>query len=143
MTLLPENYENFKQKFEEVVSKSIDKELLIPEISIDAELDLAEITPKFFRIIQQMAPFGPENMKPVFKTTGVRDNGYGKQVGSDCTHLKLNLFQGDNQKTYNAIGFGLGNKIELVEDEFDIVYSLEENEWNGFVSVQLVLRDLK
>jgi single-stranded-DNA-specific exonuclease len=143
LTLLPENYENFKNKFEEVVSKSIDKELLIPEISIDAELDLAEITPKFFRIIQQMAPFGPENMKPVFKTTGVRDNGYGKQVGSDCTHLKLNLFQGDNQKTYNAIGFGLGSKIELVEDEFDIVYSLDENEWNGFVSVQLVLRDLK
>jgi single-stranded-DNA-specific exonuclease len=141
--LLPENYENFKQKFEEVVSKTIDKELLIPEVLIDAEIDFSEISSKFFRIIQQMAPFGPQNMKPVFKTTGVRDNGYGKQVGSDCTHLKLNLFQGDNQKTFNAIGFGLGNKIELVEDEFDIVYSLEENEWNGFTSVQLVLRDLE
>jgi single-stranded-DNA-specific exonuclease len=143
LTLLPENYENFKQKFEEVVAKTIDKELLIPEVLMDAEIDFSEISPKFFRIIQQMAPFGPENMKPVFKTTGVRDNGYGKQVGSDSSHLKLNLFQGDNQKTFNAIGFGLGNKIELVEDEFDIVYSLEENEWNGFTSVQLVLRDLK
>lgn len=143
LTLLPENYENFKNKFEEVVSKTIDKELLIPEILIDAEIDLAEITPKFFRIIQQMMPFGPENMKPIFKTIGVRDNGFGKKVGSDETHLKLNLFQGDNQKTYNAIGFGLGPKIELVEDEFDIVYSLDENEWNGFVSVQLILKDLK
>ena len=90
-----------------------------------------------------MAPFGPQNMTPIFKSTGVRDNGYGKKVGSDATHLKLNLFQGDNQKTHNAIGFGLGNKIELVEDEFDIVYSLDENEWNGYKSVQLVLRDLK
>ena len=143
LTLLPENYENFKQKFEEVVAKTIDKELLIPEILMDAEIDFSEISPKFFRIIQQMAPFGPENMSPVFKTSGVRDNGYGKQVGSDCTHLKLNLFQGDNQKTFNAIGFGLGNKIEMVENDFDIVYSLEENEWNGFKSVQLVLRDLE
>ena len=143
LTLLPENYENFKNKFEEVVAKSIDKELLTPEILIDAEIELSEITPKFFRILQQMAPFGPQNMTPIFKSTGVRDNGYGKKVGSDETHLKLNLFQGDNQKTYNTIGFGLGNKIELVEDEFDIVYSLDENEWNGYKSVQLVLRDLK
>lgn len=143
LTLLPENYENFKNKFEEVVSKSIDKKLLTPEILIDAEIELSEITPKFFRILQQMAPFGPENMRPVFKTSGVRDNGYGKQVGSDATHLKLNLFQGDNQKTYNAIGFGLGKKIDIVEDDFEIVYSLDENEWNGFVSVQLLLKDLK
>ncbi|PQJ75416.1 single-stranded-DNA-specific exonuclease RecJ [Polaribacter gangjinensis] len=143
LTLLPENYENFKNKFEEVVAKSIDKELLTPEILIDAEIELSEITPKFFRILQQMAPFGPQNMRPVFKSTGVRDNGYGKKVGSDETHLKLNLFQGDNQKTYNAIGFGLGNKIDIVEDEFDIVYSLDENEWNGYKSVQLLLRDLK
>ena len=143
LTLLPENYENFKNKFEEVVAKSIHKELLTPEILIDAEIELSEITPKFFRILQQMAPFGPQNMTPIFKSTGVRDNGYGKKVGSDETHLKLNLFQGDNQKTYNTIGFGLGNKIELVEDEFDIVYSLDENEWNGYKSVQLVLRDLK
>jgi single-stranded-DNA-specific exonuclease len=143
LTLLPENYEKFKNKFEEVVAKSIHQDLLTPEILIDAAIELSEISPKFFRILQQMAPFGPQNMRPVFKTTGVRDNGFGKKVGADETHLKLNLFQGNNQKTYNAIGFGLGNKMELVEDDFDIVYSLDENEWNGFVSVQLLLRDLR
>jgi single-stranded-DNA-specific exonuclease len=143
LTLLPENYQNFKNKFEEVVEKTIDKKLLTPEISIDAELDLSEITPKFFRIIQQMAPFGPLNMKPTFTSTCIRDNGYGKQVGADKTHLKLTIFQGDNQKTYNAIGFNLGNKIELVQNDFDIVYSLDENEWNGHKSVQLLLKDLK
>jgi single-stranded-DNA-specific exonuclease len=143
LTLAPENYENFKDKFEEVVKSTIDIELLTPEISIDTVIDLSEITPKFFRIIQQMAPFGPMNMKPTFSSTCIRDNGYGKQVGADKTHLKLNVFQGDNQKTYNSIGFNLGDKIALVKDEFDIVYALDENEWNGVKSIQLLLKDLK
>ncbi|WP_298779786.1 single-stranded-DNA-specific exonuclease RecJ [uncultured Polaribacter sp.] len=143
LTLLPENYENFKNKFEEVVEETIDKKLLIPEIAIDAEINLSEITPKFFRIIQQMAPFGPHNMKPVFKSTCVRDNGYGKQVGADKTHLKLNVFQGDNKHTFGAIGFNLGDKMEFVQDDFDIVYALDENEWNGYRSIQLLLKDLK
>ena len=143
LTLLPENYINFKNKFEEVVSKTIDKKLLTPEITVDVEMELLEITPKFFRIIQQMAPFGPQNMKPVFKTSCVRDNGYGKKVGADQSHLKLNVFQGDNKKTFNAIGFNLGDKMDFVQNDFDIVYTLEENEWNGFKSIQLVLKDLK
>ena len=143
LTLLPENYESFKNKFEEVVEKTIDKKLLTPEISIDAEIDLSEITPKFFRIIQQMAPFGPQNMKPFFKSTCVRDNGYGKQVGVDKTHLKLNVFQGDNKQTFNSIGFNLGNKMKFVKDDFDIVYALDENEWNGRKTIQLLLKDLK
>ena len=143
LTLLPENYTNFKNKFEKVVERTIDKKLLTPEISVDAEIDLSEITPKFFRIIQQMAPFGPLNMKPTFKSTCVRDNGYGKQVGADKTHLKLNVFQGDNKNNHNAIGFNLGDKMEFVQNNFDIVYALDENEWNGRKSVQLVLKDLK
>ena len=143
LTLLPENYHNFKNKFEEIVSKTINKSLLTPEIVVDAEIELSEITPKFFRIIQQMAPFGPQNMKPVFRSNCVRDNGYGKKVGADQTHLKLSVFQGDNKKTMNAIGFGLGDKMELVEDDFDIVYTLDENEWNGYKSIQLILKDLK
>ena len=143
LTLRPENYTNFKDKFEEVVKRTIDTKLLSPEISVDAAIDFSEITPKFFRIIQQMAPFGPLNMKPVFSSTSVRDNGYGKQVGANKTHLKLNLFQGDNKKTFNAIGFNLGTKMEFVQNDFDIVYTLDENEWNGHKNLQLVLKDVK
>ncbi|WP_047790765.1 single-stranded-DNA-specific exonuclease RecJ [Tenacibaculum mesophilum] len=143
LTLLPEQYQNFKNKFEEVVKATIDKDLLTPEITIDAELDLSEITPKFFRIIQQMAPFGPLNMKPIFTTSAVRDNGYGKQVGADKSHLKLNLIYGSDQKTYNTIGFGLGNKIAIAQNDFDIVYTLDENTWNGHTTIQLILKDLK
>ncbi|CAM1352112.1 single-stranded-DNA-specific exonuclease RecJ [Tenacibaculum halocynthiae] len=143
LTLLPEQYENFKNKFEEVVSRTIQKELLTPEISIDAELELSEITTKFYRILKQMGPFGPQNMKPVFLSPSVRDNGYGKQVGADKSHLKLNIIYGADKKTYGAIGFGLGNKIEKVKNNFDIVYNLDENTWNGNTSIQLVLKDLK
>ena len=139
---MPENYAHFKNKFEEVVSATIDRTLLIPEISIDAEIELYEITPKFYRILEQMAPFGPQNMKPTFKTSAVRDNGYGKQVGEDKTHLKLNLIYGSDNKTYNAIGFGLGDKISVVQNEFDIAYSLDENTWNGNTSIRLLLKDI-
>ena len=143
LTMRPENYQNFKNKFEEIVTKTIDKNLLSPEISINSEIELSEITPKFFRIIQQMAPFGPMNMKPIFKTSCVRDNGYGKLVGADKTHLKLNLISGADKKTYNAIGFNLGEKISTVKNDFDIIYSLDENEWNGIKSIQLLLKDIK
>ena len=143
LTLDPKNYSAFKNKFEEVVKASIDKNLLIPEITIDLELELSEITPRFFRILQQMGPFGPQNMKPVFKTTSIRDNGYGKRVGSDKSHLKLSIIDGADKKTYNAIGFGLGNKIKSIKGDFDIAYSLDENEWNGRTSLQLLLKDLK
>lgn len=143
LTLLPEQYNNFKNKFEEVVKNTIDTSLLTPEISIDAELSLMNITPKFYRIIKQMGPFGPQNMKPVFKTSSVRDNGFGKKVGTDQSHLKLNILYGSDYKTYNAIGFGLGEKHTLIQNEFDICYNLEENVWNGHSSLQLVLKDIQ
>ena len=143
LTLDHEMYTAFKNKFEEVVKNTIDKELLIPEITIDASLELSDISPKFFRILQQMGPFGPQNMKPVFSTTSVRDNGYGKTVGADKSHLKLNIIYGADKKTYNAIGFGLGNKMKFIQNNFDIAYSLDENEWNGRTSLQLLLKDIK
>lgn len=143
LTLSPKNFKKFKAKFEEVVKKTIDKELLTPEITVDAEIDFTEITPKFFRIVQQMAPFGPQNMKPVFMTNNVRDNGFGKKVGANQDHLKLNLFQAENKQTLNAIGFGMANKFSKVKNDFNIVYTLDENEWNGHKSIQLVLKDLK
>lgn len=143
LTILPENYNNFKMKFEEVVKNSISEEQRTPEVLIDAILELDDITPKFFRIIQQMAPFGPQNMKPVFITNDVRDNGFGKQVGVDKTHLKLTVFQGCDRNAYGAIGFNLGHKIDRINNGFDIVYTLDLNEWNGNTSIQLALKDLK
>ncbi|WP_340076946.1 single-stranded-DNA-specific exonuclease RecJ [Leptobacterium sp. I13] len=152
LTLKEEQYNAFKERFEEVVSTSIDKELLTPEISIDIEIELKEITPKFYRILKQFAPFGPGNMTPVFMTRNLRDTGYGKVVGGYGKHLKIKVFQnmpkrsdGRAQYSIDGIGFNLGEKLTLVQNkkEFSAVYSIDENEWNGKVDLQLKVKDLR
>jgi single-stranded-DNA-specific exonuclease len=144
MTLKEENYSDFKKAFEKVVSETIHPDMLLPEISIDAELDFTEITPKLIRILKQFEPFGPLNMTPIFISKNVNDTGYPKNMGSEEAHLKLFVKQ-NNSEGIAAIGFGLGNKINLVTDKkpFDAVYCLDENEWNGKVTIQLRLRDIK
>ncbi len=144
LTIEPEKYEAFKKAFEEVVAKTIDKKLLTPEVQIDKQIDLKEITPKFYRILKQLAPFGPSNMTPVFMTAGLTDTGYGKCVGEDKTHLRLTATQPDANGIV-CIGFGMGDKYELISEKkpFRAVYSIDENEWQGNVSLQLRLRDIK
>jgi single-stranded-DNA-specific exonuclease len=144
LTLLESQYEGFKQKFEEVVSGSIKKRLLTPEISIDAEINLEDITPKFYRILNQFAPFGPGNMSPVFLTQNLNDTGYGKCVGGENLHLKCRVKNGSKKMEINAIGFNLGDKCELITGakKFKAVYSIDENEWNGNISLQLKLKDI-
>ncbi|WP_339845970.1 single-stranded-DNA-specific exonuclease RecJ [Dokdonia sp. Asnod1-B02] len=145
LTLAPEQYEAFKEKFEQVVAASCDERLLVPEIAIDSEIDLADITPKFHRILKQFAPFGPQNMSPTFMTQNLVDTGYGKKVGADQTHLKATVAQNNRGQRIGCIGFNLGDKYELIEDKkvFKAAYSLDENEWNGNVSLQLRLKDIK
>jgi single-stranded-DNA-specific exonuclease len=145
LTLLPENYKMFKDKFEVVVKKTIPDELRTPEITIDTSIYLSDINPKFHRIINQLGPFGPQNMKPTFMASGLRDNGYGKKVGQGGDHLKLSIISGTDQKTYNAIGFGMGKKFELIRNgnTFQIAFTIEENNWNGITSLQLNIKDIK
>jgi single-stranded-DNA-specific exonuclease len=144
MTLKEENYEAFKNKFEEVVQQTIHPDLLLPEISVDAEIHLSDINEKMMRILKQFEPFGPENMTPIFLSNNLNDTGYPKTLGKDDEHLKLFVKQ-DNSEGFASIGFGLGKKIIVAEDrkQFDAVFSIEENEWNGKVSLQLQLRDIK
>jgi single-stranded-DNA-specific exonuclease len=144
LTLLEEQYPLFRAKFEQVVKDSIHPDLLIPEISIDAEIDFTDINPKLMRILRQFEPFGPGNMTPVFLSRHLKDSGYGKAIGSDERHLKLFVKQGEGDG-YGAIGFGLAVKKDLAcnGDYFDAVFSIDENEWNGQTSLQLRLRDIR
>ena len=144
LTLLEDQYELFRNKFEAVVQQTIDPALLTPEISIDAELDFEDITPKFHRILKQFEPFGPGNMSPVFLSRNLTDSGFGKAIGQDESHLRLFVRQNGGEG-YGAIGFGLAVKKDLAcnGDAFDAVYSIDENEWNGQVSLQLRLRDIR
>jgi single-stranded-DNA-specific exonuclease len=144
MTLKEENYEKFKSAFESVVSQTIHPDLLTPEISVDAEVQLSDINAKFFRILKQFEPFGPQNMTPVFLAKNLKDTGYGKKIGTDEEHLKLYVKQ-NGSDSFGAIGFGLADKKELTDNQtlFDAVFSVDENEWNGTVSLQLRLRDIR
>ncbi|UOY09079.1 single-stranded-DNA-specific exonuclease RecJ [Muricauda sp. SCSIO 64092] len=144
LTLLKEEYGRFKNQFEKVVSETIDPKLLTPEITIDSKIQFAQITPKLMRIIKQFAPFGPGNRRPVFMAEGVADTGYGKGVGEGEKHLKLALTQ-KGSVPIGAIGFNLGEKLGIIKNhqQVDVVFSIDENEWNGSVNIQLKLKDLR
>jgi single-stranded-DNA-specific exonuclease len=148
MTLKEENYAAFKEAFERTVEETIHPDLLTPEISVDAEINLSDINEKLIRILNQFEPFGPQNMTPVFMSKGLKDSGYAKGIGVDEAHLKLFVKQSrslGNSQGFGAIGFGLGKKVDLVKNQnpFDAVYCIDENEFNGNVTVQLRLKDLR
>ena len=144
LSLKTENIQAFKEKFEKVVSETIKDELLTPEIEIDSEIRLNNINFNFYKILKQFAPFGPMNMAPVFKTTSVLDKGYARIVGKN--HLKLYIIDSDEYRTgVSAIAFNQGEHLERIlrREPFDICYTIEENEWNGEVSLQLNIKDFK
>ncbi|MFK8302453.1 single-stranded-DNA-specific exonuclease RecJ [Capnocytophaga stomatis] len=145
LTVLPEKYPLFKEKFEKVVAETLPEELKSPKIVIDTELPLEKINPKMFNILKQFEPFGPQNMAPVFYAKNVIDTGFAKQIGKDNSHLRLTLKDFNGEKFFSAVGFNLGHKLELIKSgkPFEIVYSIEENHWNGNTSLQLKVRDIK
>ncbi|WAC41259.1 single-stranded-DNA-specific exonuclease RecJ [Pedobacter sp. SL55] len=142
LTIAPENLSIFADRFEEVVSKSIDPALLIPEINIDTEIDLAQINGKFFRVLSQMAPFGPQNMAPVFCTKNITFVGTPQIVGTN--HLKINVKQ-QNSAIFEAIGFNLGEFEKLLKPNqpFSICYTIEENNWKDKKRLQLNIKGIK
>lgn len=147
LTLLETNYDAFKARFEEVVSKRIDRHLLVPEIIIDAVIPLAQISPKLLRILKQFAPFGPGNGTPILMAENLRDSGYAKVVGQEGKHLKCcvsDLKNNSKDPFIEAIGFNLGAKLAVVqENRFSAVFSLDENEWQGHTTLQLKLKDVR
>jgi len=145
LTIAPDQYQNFKKKFNQVVAESIAESSLTPEIKIDAEIHFNDITPKFFRILKQMSPFGPGNMNPVFVSHSLNDTGYSKKVGKEASHLKLSVRDLKSGIVMNGIGFGMGDKYEIVKSgkPISVVYTLEENHWRDKVSLQLRIKDIK
>ncbi|HTB05919.1 MAG TPA: single-stranded-DNA-specific exonuclease RecJ [Bacteroidia bacterium] len=144
LTMKEENLAAFIELFEETVSKSMPKELMFPEIDIDSSLAFSDITPAFYNVLRQLAPFGPGNMTPVFISENVVSIREPMVVGSN--HLRLSLVQANNPDvTFNAIGFDMGEfqKIAASDKPFKICYSLRENEWNGTKTIELNLKDLK
>lgn len=144
MTLRPENYERFKQKFQEVVERTLPQELRSPKLILSGKLPLSDITYTFYRCLQRFAPFGPKNMTPVFYAHGVLAKEV-RRVGKDFSHLRMILTDLKSNHDFVAVGFGLAPQKELIESgqPLTIAYQLTENSWQGRTSLELVVKDVR
>ncbi|HUS00620.1 MAG TPA: single-stranded-DNA-specific exonuclease RecJ [Chitinophagaceae bacterium] len=141
LSMLPDNVEAFSNTFEQVVGSTIEPHLLTPEIIIDAEVNFKNLTKSFYNIVCQMEPFGPENMRPVFITKNIIDTSWSKIVKEQ--HVRFIVKQ-DNI-IFTGIGFNMADKFYLLQmnKPLDIVYTLDENEWNGEKHLQLKVIDIR
>ncbi len=145
LTMKEENVEEFQRRFEKYVSENISQEQCLPQIDIDAYIDFKEITPKFFRLLKEFNPFGPENMKPVFVTRRTFDYGTSRLVGKEQEHLKLELIDSKSECIMNGIAFGQSEFNDYIKalNPVDICYTIEENTFNGNTTIQLMIKDIK
>ena len=144
MTLRPENYERFKQRFQEVVERTLPQELRSPKLTLSGELPLGDITYTFYRCLQRFAPFGPKNMTPVFYAHGVLAKEV-RRVGKDFSHLRMILTDPKSNHDFVAVGFGLAPQKKLIESgqPLTIAYQLTENSWQGRTSLELIIKGVK
>lgn len=143
LSLPVQNIEAFQRRFEEVVADTIGESLLQPRLKIDLEVALGFVNYKNYSIIKQMSPFGPRNLTPIFSTNNVRLKYPPRIIKEE--HLKLSVYQEGNDFVYEAIGFGLAEKVELITaaDHFQMAFQIEENEFRGNKSLQLNIKDVK
>lgn len=144
LTMKEENIDAFKERFEEVVSSTIEDRMLIREIEIDETISFSEINESFFRVLKQFAPFGPGNMAPVFMSKEVYDRGDVRIVGNN--HLKLSLLQKNNSRiVLDSIAFQCGNYLDEVASNkhFHVCYQVEENNFRGRTKLQLNIKDIQ
>jgi len=145
-----DNLPAFKLKYNSIASELLTDDMLIPEIEIDAEIDFRDIyeqqlggIPKFYRVLKQLAPFGPDNMAPVFVSRQVKDTGYSRLLKDE--HLKLSVRQIEYPEIIiEGIAFGFGHLSTRIQNEpFDIVYTIAENFWQGKTTLQLMIKDIR
>jgi len=146
LTLKVENIPEFTRRFEAIVKERITEEQLVPQIDIDAEIELIDINPKFVRILEQFEPFGPENMTPVFVSNNLVDYGNVKLVGAGEEHLRMDVMQEKGPMTgVTAIAFNQPGNFKHIKAGkfFDSCFSIHENDFMGYVTTQLRIRDIK
>lgn len=145
LTIRPENFEEFKKRFEKHVDENIDPKTLIPQIDIDLALDIKDITMKFRETLCKFQPFGPGNPSPTFVTRNVCDCGHGRRVGANSEHLKMDIIDHKNLQPISAIAFSQTEHADHVlhGGHIDICYSVVENSYRGEVKPQLRIKDIK
>jgi single-stranded-DNA-specific exonuclease len=141
LTLTVEAVPEFRERFEQAVRASISEEQRIPEVPVNAVLDLKDITPAFWRILKQFAPFGPGNRSPVFVSKNVVDTGYSRLLKGN--HLRLAVRQNGGPQMY-GIAFGMGEHFTKVSSKkpFHVAYKIEEERWQGEKYLRMMVKDL-
>ena len=144
LTLKPEQLDGFREAIEVYVRENILPEQRIPSLTYDMVLGFQEINHKLLRILSQMGPFGPKNMRPVFVTHNCKDLGGTRLVGKSQKHIKLEITDSSGIKI-QGIAFGMGVHLITIKNQipFSVLYTLEENQYNGIISLQLKVKDLK
>ncbi|MGD1005680.1 MAG: single-stranded-DNA-specific exonuclease RecJ [Ignavibacteriaceae bacterium] len=138
-----EKIDEFRSKFNQIVKESVNENDLLPEIHIDSKLKFSEISPKFLKIIEQFAPFGPGNMRPVFLSEDVEIVNTPRIVGMN--HLLLSLKQNSCDKVFDCIGFNMADCLETIKScsSFDVVYTIDKSVRDGRTFPQFKLKDIK
>ena len=133
----------FRSEFEKVSSKNISDKQKTKTLIYDLEISLSDLNFKFFKIIEQMEPFGPNNLKPIFCSRNCVTTSQTRTVGNNNKHLQL--FIKSKNEIYKGIAFGRGDLLSKINESkgFDILYSVEKNTWNGNTELQLIIMDLK
>ncbi len=144
LTIEEDMLEAFMERFNRIANNCLCDEDFEPELLIDSELDLNEVDQKFWNVLRQFEPFGPDNMKPVFTSSGLRVHGNATVVGNG--HLKLKLAQ-NGSHVFDAIGFNMHEYLPKVRNfangGLHVAYTLEENTWNGRTQLQMRIKDIK
>lgn len=145
LSLLPENLQLFINKFDEVASRSLTRDMLQPVINYDIKIMPEEITPSLIKLLKQFEPFGPGNMTPIFYTESLKDSGFAKQMGGGNIHLSLNIQNPNFETPIKGVAFKLGDKYETIKNNkpFAALFSIQEEEFNGRINVQFNIRDLR
>ncbi|MBS3773582.1 MAG: single-stranded-DNA-specific exonuclease RecJ [Bacteroidales bacterium] len=146
LTIEIENINKFKQRFERIVEQNLTEEQLIPQLNIDSEIEFSNITERFYKILKQFQPFGPQNLAPLFVARDVKDTGEARLVGPNKEHMKLSLVQKNNPgKLFPGIAFQQADHYSDIHKgkPFDICFSVEENNFRGNRTLQLNIKDIK
>lgn len=149
LSLEPDKVPSLRSELNAVAKEMITEDMLVPEFVIDSLMDLADITPNFVSVLKQLAPFGPHNAKPVFQVNNVELIGVPRIVGNNHLKFRVRQCNGTSASPHaviDAIGFGLGGKLDLLRNgkkSFDLVALVEENTYQGKTTPQLRIKDLR
>lgn len=149
LTLEEDNLLEFQTRFDAAVEAATTPELMVPIIEVDAPLDLRALDARFWSVLKQFAPSGPDNDTPIFQTSNLQIVGQPANVGREGQHLKFSVRQEENQPAFEVIGFGMRQHLDTVQEShrrglpLELLCSVQENHWNGTISLQLRARDLR